>query len=152
MSSAFQPKMSLLQAAIAARQKGDYQISVVQDTLPEPEPKPIVNPIPTIKSDSQIIPFHFGSDRNSEWACFSNLFMSQFTEDGQTYHSTEQYYMAAKAHHVGSDSVLKAILSANNPAKCKQLGSKNNLLGLDPVSWDKVSYEIMKRAQISRQS
>jgi ribA/ribD-fused uncharacterized protein len=148
-SPAIRPKMSLLQAAIAARQKKQ---SSVQDSIPEPEleiePQPVVNPLPTIKSDSRLIPFHFGSDRNSEWACLSNLFMTQFTEEGQTYHSTEQYYMASKARHVGSNLVLKAILSANNPAKCKQLGSKKNLPGLDPTSWDKVSYEIMKRAQL----
>ena len=74
-------------------------------------------------------------------ACLSQWYDCGFAVDGVSYHTAEQYMMAAKARLFKDEEVLREIMSADNPAAYKKLGRK--IHGFDPARWDAVKYDIV---------
>lgn len=77
-------------------------------------------------------------------SCFSQWWISEFTEDGNSYFSAEQYMMAKKASLFGDIKIQKQILETRDPKECKALGRK--VSNFDEKTWDTAKYEIVKQA------
>ncbi|MDI9340307.1 MAG: NADAR family protein [Sediminibacterium sp.] len=75
--------------------------------------------------------------------CFSQWWVSAFTEQGITYKTAEHYMMAGKARVFNDEAMLKAIVETESPASVKSLGRK--VKNFDPAVWDKAKYEIVKQ-------
>lgn len=65
--------------------------------------------------------------------CFSQWWEGDFTVEGVTYSSAEQWMMAGKARLFGDDSVLAEILATRDPKVIKALGRK--VRGFDEGAW-----------------
>ena len=63
----------------------------------------------------------------------SNWYMSDFTVEGRTFNSNEQYIMYRKAKLLGDDETAEAILIADTPAEQQRLGQKAK--GYHDVLW-----------------
>lgn len=79
---------------------------------------------------------------DEENGCFSNWYASPFTVDDFCYHHVEQYLMAQKAKLVHDAKSYTAILKANTPKECKDLGRA--VTPFDDAAWDKARYEVLK--------
>lgn len=67
----------------------------------------------------KIICFH-NPDEERGW--LSNWYLSEFTVDGITFSSMEQYMMFKKAEVFGDDEIKKKIMSTDDVGKIKALG------------------------------
>ena len=74
-------------------------------------------------------------------ACFSQWYDCGFVVDGVSYHTAEQYMMAAKARLFKDEAVFQEIMSADDPAAYKKLGRK--IHGFDQALWDACKYDIV---------
>ncbi len=81
---------------------------------------------------------------NEENGCFSNWYLSDFVIDDFKYFCVEQYMMAQKAKLFRDADNYTAILRADTPAECKELGRK--VRPFDSAVWKKARYEIVKTA------
>ena len=83
--------------------------------------------------------------KNSELETSTHVFFlrgvfSNFTSTpglqykGNTFHTTEQAFMWAKAQLFGDKNSARLILAEKNPAKAKQLG--RGVKGFNPTHWD----------------
>lgn len=77
-------------------------------------------------------------------SCFSQWWISEFTEDGNFYFSAEQYMMAKKASLFDDVEIQKQVLETKDPKECKSLGRK--VRDFDEKIWDAAKYEIVKQA------
>lgn len=75
---------------------------------------------------------------------FSNFYPCTIKAEGQTFRSSEQYFMWQKAKHFGDDVIAQAILDAEGPKQAKALGRR--VAGFDTEEWHKVSFEKMYNA------
>ena len=87
----------------------------------------------------------FYSERNCEFACFSQFYPCKFTDErGIEYCCTEQYMMASKARVMGDTKALNTILACGyDPLAIKQLGRM-----VSP--WDQDLWEQARLAHVSR--
>ncbi len=81
-------------------------------------------------------------------SCLSQWWDCQFTVDGMTYHTAEQYMMAQKAVLFGDKTVLAKIMAAGNPAVYKKLGRE--IRGFDPVIWAKHNTDIVVAGNLAK--
>lgn len=75
---------------------------------------------------------------------FSNFHICIIQEDGNTFYSSEQYFMYKKAMQFGDKESAIKILEERSPAICKKYGRK--VKNFDSEVWDKVSTEVMENA------
>lgn len=80
---------------------------------------------------------------NEKYGEFSNWFVREFEMEGITYPYVEKYMMAQKAKVFKDLEMYQAILQATTPKECKALGRK--VRNFDPVVWNNVKYEIVKK-------
>ena len=73
---------------------------------------------------------------------FSNWYQRPFVIDDFEYSFVEQYMMAQKAKLFHDSKRYTAILRADDPGACKQLGKQ--VTPFDPAVWDAAKYEIVK--------
>lgn len=80
------------------------------------------------------------------WGSYlSNFYEAPFVDNqGQSYYTSEQYFMAKKALLFNDKKALVEILNTRDPLKCKRIGKKVN--GFNPEIWDKHKYNIMVEA------
>lgn len=74
-----------------------------------------------------------------DWA--AQWYVSEFSENGVTYNSCEQYMMASKAKLFGDEEVYAAIMAAQTPKEQKALGRA--VKGFDEAVWTKKSWNIV---------
>lgn len=74
---------------------------------------------------------------------FSNWARSNFTLDGITFNTNEQYMMYKKAMLFNDTATAQLILKSSNPKECKALGRK--VKGFDNVWWNDNCIEIVFR-------
>ena len=103
--------------------------------------------IDSISEDAEFI-FFWGHRPSKDGtiikSCFSQWWISEFTEDGTSYFSAEQYMMAKKASLFDDVNIQKEILETMDPKECKSLGRK--VKNFDGTTWDEAKYEIVKQA------
>lgn len=81
-------------------------------------------------------------------ACFSQWWQSDFTVDGVTYRTAEQWMMAGKARLFGDDAVLAEILATHDPAKVKALGRK--VRGFDDATWKQHRLALVTEGNVAK--
>ena len=74
---------------------------------------------------------------------FSNWYHADFVIDDFRYFCVEQYMMAEKAKLFHDADRYTAILRANTPDECKNLGRK--VTPFDAATWNNVKYDIVKK-------
>lgn len=77
-------------------------------------------------------------------SAFSNFYECEFVENGKTWKSSEQCFMAKKAEYFGDNEMYDAIVNAKTPAKAKSYGRK--VQKFDADEWLKVSFDKMYEA------
>ncbi|MCR4672296.1 MAG: ADP-ribosylglycohydrolase family protein [Lachnospiraceae bacterium] len=87
-------------------------------------------------------PFVFFWKESEENGCFSNWFRRKFTIDDFEYLHVEQYMMAQKARLFHDPAIYTAILKAEEPWECKELGKK--VANFDEDTWAAARYDIVK--------
>lgn len=81
-------------------------------------------------------------------SCFSQWWPCEFTIDGQTYNSAEQYMMAEKAKLFGDLQIFEKILKSTEPKEVKALGRQ--VANFDEAVWKANRYEIVKRGNFAK--
>lgn len=81
--------------------------------------------------------------KHGDFGCFSNFYVRQFVHDGVVYSSAEQAMMHRKALLFGDKATAEAIMVAQTPSQCKQLGRK--VRPYDDEKWSKKRYDIVIR-------
>ncbi len=81
-------------------------------------------------------------------ACLSQWFPCEFTVDGVTYHTSEQFMMAQKALLFGDKEVFEEIMNAETPKEYKALGRK--VKNFDARVWDAQKEAIVLRGNIAK--
>ncbi len=81
-------------------------------------------------------------------ACFSQWWASEFTVDGVTYTTAEQWMMAGKARLFGDDGTLAEILATHDPATVKKLGRK--VRGFDDETWKRHRLDIVTEGNVAK--
>lgn len=79
---------------------------------------------------------------------FSQWYTHNMVIDGVTYNCCEQYMMAEKARLFGDAESLEAILKQKDPRKQKALG--RGVKDFNPYMWDKVSRDVVFRANLAK--
>jgi ribA/ribD-fused uncharacterized protein len=74
-------------------------------------------------------------------SAFSNFYDCEFVENGKTWKSSEQCFMAKKAEYFGDNEMYDAIVAAKTPAKAKSYGRKVRFFDAD--EWSKVCFDKM---------
>lgn len=74
-------------------------------------------------------------------SAFSNFYDCEFVENGKTWKSSEQCFMAKKAEYFKDNEILDEILKAETPDKAKKLGRK--VKNFDAEKWSEVCFEKM---------
>jgi len=72
---------------------------------------------------------------------FSQWYKSEFTEDGKTFCTAEQYMMYRKAMLMGDPNTATRIMQTNNPRVQKMLGRE--IQGFDSKLWDENKEQIV---------
>lgn len=80
--------------------------------------------------------------------CMSQWYPCDFTVEGITYHTAEQYMMARKALLFGDDEAYGKIMAARSPKTCKALG--RGVRNFDPAKWDLHKYDIVVTANVAK--
>lgn len=75
---------------------------------------------------------------------FSNFYPCVIVKDGETFYSSEQYFMYKKALYFNDEESASKILSEKNPSICKKYGRK--VKNFDTEIWNEVSTEVMEDA------
>jgi ribA/ribD-fused uncharacterized protein len=75
---------------------------------------------------------------------FSNFYPCTFIENGVTWKSSEQCFMAKKAEFFGDMDMYKAIINTDDPRKAKYYG--RNVNGFDADKWSEVCFQKMYEA------
>ncbi len=98
-----------------------------------------------IDEGKQFSYLHFWGHRQlglqADKACFSQWYVVPFQIDGITYPTAEHYMMAGKARLFDDQTVLKQILSANEPDMVKRLGRK--VKNYDESAWVEHRFQIV---------
>ena len=81
-------------------------------------------------------------------SCLSQWWLAEFTVDGITYESAEQYMMAEKARLFGDEAMLARILAAGSPAEAKKLGRL--IANFDEATWERRRFEIVVDASVAK--
>lgn len=81
-------------------------------------------------------------------ACFSQWYGCQFTVDGITYDTAEQYMMAQKAMIFGDKAVFQEIMAAKHPKQYKALGRK--IVKFVDSIWDERKYGVVVRGNYAK--
>ena len=81
---------------------------------------------------------------DEEYGQFSNWYRRKFVIDDFEYLFVEQYMMAQKAKLFHDSKRYTAILRANSPRECKNLGKE--VTPFDSTTWDAAKYDIVKTA------
>lgn len=84
----------------------------------------------------------------SKGSPFSNFYPVKISIKGGTFTCTEQYYMAAKAACFGDMDTLAKIMATDKPFEQKKLGRQ--VKGFDPAIWDRLSRDVMFRANFAK--
>lgn len=79
---------------------------------------------------------------------FSQWYPSKFTIDGVNYYTAEQYMMAEKARLFGDTTMVEKIMSTKDPRKQKQFGRQ--VKNFDKTKWNKIAFDVVKRANIAK--
>jgi len=79
---------------------------------------------------------------------FSQWFDANFTVDGVTYNTAEQYMMAAKARVFGDHLVLERIMDTRSPREQKKLGRQ--VANFDVAKWNAVSRDEVYKANYAK--
>ncbi|MBQ6564400.1 MAG: DUF1768 domain-containing protein, partial [Clostridia bacterium] len=90
------------------------------------------------------LPMVFFWKENQENGWFSNWFRKPFAVDGVTYSFVEKYMMAEKARLFHDTERYDAILQAEYPWECKELGRQ--VTPFDSAAWNAVKYDVVKTA------
>ena len=88
----------------------------------------------TSKEDDHVVGY-FG-----ELNPLSNFFPANFTLDGHSFISSEQYIQASKAKYFGDLEVYNQIMGCKHSADCKDFSRK--IKGVDNVKWDNVAADL----------
>ena len=84
----------------------------------------------------------FYKESEKPYGCFSNFYQPcTIIDNGTTYTSSEQHFMASKARYFNDNVRLQEILAENNPAKVKKLGRV--VSGFNTDVWSKVADKYM---------
>lgn len=83
--------------------------------------------------------FFFKEDEENGF--LSNWYMSDFNENGFVYHSVEQYIMASKAKLFNDAEYHTAIMKAETPKDCKELGRK--VRNFESDIWDENKEKVL---------
>lgn len=78
----------------------------------------------------------------------SQWYSKNFSIDGLTYNTAEQYMMAAKAYYFGDDAILQKILKSSNPSEQKALGRQ--VANFDAEAWNAVSRGYVYKANMAK--
>jgi|SRR6476661_865943 len=78
--------------------------------------------------------------------CFSQWYPAAFTEEGNSYPTTEHYMMAEKARLFGDEATRAAILQARHPDEAKRLGRK--VTNFDEATWNAARVGIVARGNL----
>ena len=79
-------------------------------------------------------------------ACLSQWFPANFTADGTTYSSAEQYMMAEKARVFGDADTRQLILASDDPKEIKALG--RIVKNFDENKWSQVAPDIVVKGNL----
>ena len=90
----------------------------------------------TSKEDDHVVGY-FG-----ELNPLSNFFPANFTLDGHSFISSEQYIQASKAKYFGDLEVYNQIMGCKHSADCKDFSRK--IKGVDNVKWDNVAADLCR--------
>lgn len=80
-------------------------------------------------------------DKQITKSCFSQWWLSDFSEGADKYCCMEQYMMAGKARLFGDKEILEKIMTSTEPNTIKSLGRK--IHGFDEEIWSKAKYSIV---------
>lgn len=81
-------------------------------------------------------------------SCLSQWFSCDFTIDGFTYHTAEQYMMCQKAKLFNDEDIFKRILQANHPSEFKNLGRL--VKGFDQSIWNEHKFQIVVNGNMAK--
>lgn len=87
-------------------------------------------------------------DGSVDKSCFSQWWPSRFTVEGTEYNCAEQFMMAEKARLFGDESMLDAILKADDPKAMKAYGRA--VSHFDKEVWDSQCYDIVKSGSVAK--
>ena len=73
---------------------------------------------------------------------FSNFHPSEFTIDGNKYHSAEQYIVHQKAIYFNDTATAATVLTASTPLGCKQ--AVRNVTNFDSRRWNNAAKDVCK--------
>jgi ribA/ribD-fused uncharacterized protein len=79
---------------------------------------------------------------------FSQWWQCEFTVDGQTYKSAEQFMMASKARLFGDEETRARILKTDDPAYAKKLGRE--VKGFDEQRWVEARFELVTQGNVAK--
>lgn len=79
-----------------------------------------------------------------EYGCFSNWYLAPFENVGKKFSSVEQYMMYQKAWIFREFELLDKIMATEDPAVIKKHG-RSRMTWFNPVTWDCVSRQVVKR-------
>jgi ribA/ribD-fused uncharacterized protein len=79
---------------------------------------------------------------------YSQWLSSEFTVDGMTYNTAEQYMMAEKARLFNDATALGYILKTRDPSRQKAIG--RTVQDFDPVKWNEVCRLVVYRANLAK--
>lgn len=96
---------------------------------------------------SKVVKFHNPDEENG---FLSNWYMSNFTVDGITYSSMEQYMMHKKAVLFKDENIAKKILSITDVSEIKNLGRQ--VSGFDNVIWNGMRQIIVYNGLLAKYS
>lgn len=81
-------------------------------------------------------------------SCLSQWYDCTFQEEGQTYHTAEQYMMAKKALLFDDHAIYHAILEEHHPKNYKQLGRQ--IKNFSQPVWDREKYQIVLQGNLAK--
>jgi ribA/ribD-fused uncharacterized protein len=79
----------------------------------------------------------------------SNFYNCSLKIDGDSFHSTEQFYQLCKAKAAGDEVAEAKIRQATTPLQCKQAGDRVKL-GTRSTMWDQQCIGVMKKALLKK--
>lgn len=80
--------------------------------------------------------------------CFSQWWLSSFTEEGIEYKTAEHWMMAKKAELFGDSEILDKIINAKSPAEAKKLGRE--VKNYNDNEWLKNRFQIVKEGNFHK--
>ena len=124
----------------------DRMLALGRETLRDLNPTQVTSDKLLIKGALRdAVFFHLPEEPNGY---LSNWYPAEFTIDGVTFSSTEQYIMYRKCKIFGDEEAASAILETNDPAKQQAIGQGAN--GFDSTIWNGMKQVVAYRGLLAK--